>query len=38
MNLRKGRTWVTVSVGPPKLSERDPADAKKLAEILAKKL
>src|SRR5471032_212605 len=38
MNLRKGRAWVTVSVGPPKLSERDLADAKKLAEILAKKL
>jgi hypothetical protein len=38
MNLRKGRTWVTVSVGPPKLAERDLADAKKLAEILAKKL
>jgi hypothetical protein len=38
MNLRKGRTWVTVSVGPAKLSERDVADAKKLVEILAKKL
>jgi hypothetical protein len=38
MNLRKGRAWVTVSVGPQKLSERDPADAKKLAEILAKKM
>jgi len=38
MNLRKGRTWVTVSVGPAKLGERDVADAKKLAEILAKKL
>jgi len=38
MNLRKGRTWLTVSVGPAKLSERDLADAKKLAEILIKKL
>jgi hypothetical protein len=38
MSLRKGRTWITVAVGPPKLSERDLADAKKLAEILAKKL
>ena len=38
MNLRKGRAWITVSVGPPKLAERDLADAKKLAEILAKKL
>jgi hypothetical protein len=38
MNLRKGRTWITVSVGPPKLNERNPGDAKKLAEILLKKL
>ncbi|HEX7558881.1 MAG TPA: hypothetical protein VF386_06770 [Usitatibacter sp.] len=38
MNLRKGRTWIAVAVGPAKLSERDVADAKKLAEILAKKL
>ncbi len=38
MNLRKGRSWITLSVGPPKLSERDLNDAKKLAEILAKKL
>jgi len=38
MNLRKGRAWVTVSVGPQKLNERDLNDAKKLAEILAKKM
>ncbi len=38
MNIRKGRTWLTVSVGPPKLAERDLNDGKKLAEILAKKL
>ena len=38
MNLRKGRTWITVSVGSPKLNERDMADAKKLAEILLKKI
>jgi hypothetical protein len=38
MNLRKGRTWVTVAVGPDKLSERDSGDAKRLAEILARKL
>ena len=38
MNLRKGRAWLTVSVGPQKLNERDLNDAKKLAEILAKKL
>lgn len=38
LNLRKGRTWVALSVGSPKLSERDMADAKKLAEILVKKM
>ena len=38
MNLRKGRAWVTLSVGPPKISERDMNDARKLAEILAKKI
>jgi hypothetical protein len=38
MNIRKGRAWITVSVGPPKLSERDLNDARKLAEVLAKKL
>jgi pyrroloquinoline quinone (PQQ) biosynthesis protein C len=38
MNLRKGRAWVTVSVGPAKLSERDVGDARKLAEILSKKM
>jgi hypothetical protein len=38
MNLRKGRTWLTVSVGPPKLAERDMEQARKLAEELGKKL
>ena len=38
MNMRKGRAWLTLSVGPQKFSERDLNDAKKLAEILAKKL
>jgi hypothetical protein len=38
MNLRKGRAWVTLSVGSPKISERSLDDAKKLAEILAKKI
>ena len=38
MNIRKGRTWVSISVGPPKVSERDMDQAKKLAEILAKKI
>ena len=38
MNLRKGRTWVTVAVGSDRPGERDPGDARKLAEVLAKKL
>jgi hypothetical protein len=38
MNIRKGRTWLAVSVGSPKLSERDSDQAKKLAELLVKKL
>lgn len=38
MNLRKGRTWVSLSVGPPKLAEREMDPAKKLAELLVKKL
>ncbi len=38
LNLRKGRTWTTLSVGSPKVTERDMADAKKLGEILIKKM
>jgi hypothetical protein len=38
MNLRKGRTWLTVSIGPAALKERDMEQAKKLAELLVKKL
>lgn len=38
MNLRKGRTWVSVAVGPAKLAEREMDPAKKLAELLVKKL
>jgi hypothetical protein len=38
MTLRKGRTWMTVAVGPQQLNLRDVNDAKKLAEMLAKKL
>jgi len=38
LNLRKGRAWATISVGSPKVNERDMADAKKLAEILVKKM
>ncbi len=38
LHVRKGRTWLTVSMGPEKVSERDMNDARKLAELLAKKL
>lgn len=38
MNLRKGRTWITLVVGPERPSERDPGEARKVAEALAKKL
>ena len=38
MHVRKGRTWVTLSVGGAKPNERDIDSAKKLAEILVKKL
>ena len=38
MHVRKGRTWVTLSVGPAKVNEREIEAAKKLAEILVKKL
>ena len=38
MNLRKGRTWVTIAVGPPKLTSATWTQAKKLAEILVKKM
>ena len=38
MYVRKGKTWVTLTVGGAKPSERELADARKLAEILAAKL
>jgi hypothetical protein len=38
MNLRKGRTWITVSVGTAKVGERDMDQARKLAELLATKI
>jgi hypothetical protein len=38
MNVRKGRTWITLAVGSERPSERDPGDARKVAEALAKKL
>ena len=38
MTLRKGRTWMTVAVGPAQIAQRELNDAKRLAEVLAKKL
>ena len=38
MNVRKGRLWMTLSVGGAKQVERDPEPAKKLALVLVKKL
>lgn len=38
LNVRKGRTWVIMSVGADKASERFIDDARKLADTLAKKL
>jgi len=38
LNIRKGRTWIVIAVGPPKVNERDIEQAKKLADILIKKL
>lgn len=38
MNLRKGRTWLIVSVGPVKTADRDVDQTRRLAELLARKL
>ena len=38
MNIRKGRTWVSLAVGPRPPAERDMDAARKAAEALAKKL
>src|SRR5258708_27183708 len=38
LHARKGRTWVTLQVGAAPLPQRDINDARKLGEILAKKL
>ena len=38
LHLRKGRTWLTVAVGPEKPGERDVEAARKVAEAIAKKL
>jgi hypothetical protein len=38
MSVRKGRTWVTLTVGPAKAQDRDDAEAKKLAVVLIPKI
>ena len=38
MHVRKGRAWITISVGPPKVSEREMEPARGLAESLVRKL
>ena len=38
MNVRKGRTWIAISIGGAQPKEREMEPAKKLAEILVKKL
>jgi hypothetical protein len=38
MNIRKGRTWVSLAIGPQQPTERDMDVARKAAEALAKKL
>jgi hypothetical protein len=38
MMLRKGRTWITISVGPATPTQRDLNETRRLAEILVKKM
>lgn len=38
MNVRKGRTWIQLSVGGAKPAERDAEQSRKLAELLVKKI
>lgn len=38
LDMRKGRTWVSLSIGPDKPGERDMDQARRLAEILATKI
>lgn len=38
LNLRKGRVWLVIAVGPAAIGERDMDLARKLAEIMVKKL
>jgi hypothetical protein len=38
LNLRKGRTWIVIAAGPAPIVERDMDAARKIAEVLVKKL
>ena len=38
LHVRKGRTYLILQVGPAPVNERDMNDARKLGEVLAKKL
>ena len=38
MNIRKDRTWLTLSIGPAKPADRDADQARKAAELVVKKL
>jgi hypothetical protein len=38
LHVRKGRAWITLSVGPEKPADRDIEAARRLAEALVKKL
>lgn len=38
LNLLKGRTWITITLGGPKPGDRDDEQARKLAEALAAKI
>jgi hypothetical protein len=38
MHVRKGRAWMTLTVGGANIRERDIASAKSLAEAIVKKL
>ena len=38
MNVRKGRTWLTVSAGSPKATEREMEPSRRLAEAIVPKM
>jgi hypothetical protein len=38
LNLRKGRTWLVIAAGPAPIVERDMDVARKIAELMVKKL